>query len=378
MGGDEMKKNIMRYLIYAAVISILLSGSSCNLKDPAAPTDPVGDTNNPPQTGVVTNSITLKSEPGVLPADGITSSRLVATVRRKDGKVVADLLPVAFRTTEGNLSDDGFNKLGKEYTFYTVRGEAICYLISSTRDIIARIEARQGDVTAAIRIRFLRTNEDSGRVDLAYFIPPDNPSSIAPPFEVILTATVYNREGETLQDAKVTFKADPSGYGYFKNGKNEITHITDNDGEAKAIFRVEDIPADPNAPTNIKIKATSGPVWDQVTIFIAQNDNPIGILLVNPSILELAGAASQSGTVGLDATGFTDTEDGTNLIYEYSVLSNSTGCSVSIAPSSGPTTTATITANPTAIDGTIVFQVKVTDTQGGVGYDTAELAITIK
>ncbi len=366
-----MRRIIMRYLICAAVISILLSGSSCNLKDPAAPTDPIGDANNPPQTGTVTNSITLKSEPGLLPADGITSSRLVATVRRKDGKVVSDLLPVAFRTTEGNLSDDGFNKLGKEYTFYTVRGEAICYLISSTRDTICRVEARQGDITAAIRIRFLRTNEDSGRIDLTA-----DPSSGSAPFESILNAVVYNREGETLQDAKVTFTA-PFGYGYFKNGHNEITHMTDHDGEAVAIYRIESIPSDPSAPTNLKIKAESGPVWDQVTIFIEQNENPAGQLVVDPTDLELAGAASQSATVGLDATGFTDKEDGTNLIYEFSVLSNSTGCSVSIAPSSGPTTTATITANPTAVDGTIVFQVKVTDTQGGEGYDTAQLAITI-
>lgn len=365
-----MRRIIMRYLICAAVISILLSGGSCNLKDPAAPTDPIGDANNPPQTGTVTNSIALKSEPGVLPADGITSSRLVATVRRKDGKVVSDLLPVAFRTTEGNLSDDGFNKLGKEYTFYTVRGEAICYLISSTRDTICRVEARQGDITAAIRIRFLRTNEDAGRIDLTA-----TPTSGSLPLEITLVAIVYNREGETLQDAKVTFTT-PDGYGEFKNGQNTITHCTDDDGEAVAILRIESIPTgDPDPPTSFKVKAECGPVWDQAEITIEQNELPDGTFEVNPNSLELS--TTQSATVGLDATSFRDPEDGSNLIFEFSVLSNSTGCTVSIAAGTSPTTTATINANLSAVDGTIVFQVKVTDTQGGEGYATAELAITI-
>lgn len=363
---------LKRCLILALLALIFIFGSSCELKDPASPSGQGGDSNSPPQTGTVTNSITLVSEPGVLPADGISSSRLVATVRRKDNKVVPDGLPVHFKTDEGTLSTNGIDKLSKEYTFYTARGQAIGYLISSTRDTICRVEARQGDAYAAIRIRFLRTNEDAGRIELVA-----EPNLGSPPFEVILTATVYNREGVTLQDAKVTFKADPWGYGYFKNGHNEITQVTDDDGEAIAIFRVESIPADPTAPTNFKIRADCGPVWDQVTIYIEQNDVPDGTFIVNPSSVELAGAASQSTTVGLDATGITDPEDGTNLTYEYSVLSNSTGCSVSIVPSTGPTTTATVTANPSAVSGTIVFQVKVTDTQGGVGYETAQLAVTI-
>jgi hypothetical protein len=370
MGGDEMRRNIMRYLICAAVLSILLSGSSCNLKDPAAPTDPIGDTNNPPQTGTVTNSITLKSEPGVLPADGITSSRLVATVRRKDGKVVSDLLPVAFRITEGNLSDDGFNKLGKEYTFYTVRGEAICYLISSTRDTICHVEARQGDVTAAIRIRFLRTNEDAGRIDLTA-----TPTSGSLPLEITLVAIVYNREGETLQDAKVTFTT-PEGYGVFKNGLETITHCTDDDGEAVAILRIESIPTGAVPPTSFKVKAECGPVWDQVEVTVEKNELPDGTLEVNPNSLELS--TTQTVTVGLDATSFRDPEDGSKLTYQYSVLSNSTGCTVIIAAGTGPTTTATVSGTASMVNGAIVFQVKVTDTQGGEGYGTAQLAITKK
>ena len=359
------------FVLAAFLLILFFIPNSCKLKDPASPSGEGGTANNPASKGRVTNSITLLAEPGLLPADGISSARLTATVKDKKGNPVPDMLPVGFTTLYGNLSPNGIDKVGKQYSVNTYRGEAIAFLISDTRDVVNRVEARQGEVWAAIRIRFLRTDEDAGRIDL---IADEYVGSA--PFEVVLTATVYNREGVTLQGAKVTFEV-MRGYGKFKNGHIKITKVTDDDGQAIAILRIESIPPDPAAPTNVIVKAECGPVWDQVTIEIERNDLPSGTFVVNPNSIELKKAALQSATVGLDATGMIDPEDGTNLIYEYSVLSNSTGCTVTIQPSTGPTTTATITATGTAVSGTIVFQVKVTDTQGGEAYATAELAVTI-
>lgn len=339
----------------------------CSLDEPTGPSGPLGDEHNPPGDTRSTNTVRLSVFPDNIPADGFSSSIVTATVRDKDGNPVRNGLPVDFTADEGSLSADGIypSYTPQAYTAITSRGEAIAYLISSTKECIAEVQAKHGDALAEVHIRFKRSEKDTGKIVLTIFgmDGAEYKGEGEPPLELVLMAVVYNRFDVPIPKADVIFATDS---GYFDNNNQAIKVQADSNGAAYALLH--------QVTKSTVVSAKSGLFYTSKAIPVGENKPPIASLVVNPTTVP-----SIPYTVTLDASGSTDPnpEDVANLIYEFTWQATGTAHAVLsvTGPTSSPYATATIDAGSSG--DMITFVVTVTDPDGLSRQASATVTISI-
>ncbi|MFB0518942.1 MAG: invasin domain 3-containing protein [Acidobacteriota bacterium] len=363
------KKGTRAEYFLIGLLSLVIAGmlTFCSLDEPTGPSGPLGDEHNPPEDTGSFNSISLSAFPGSIPADGFSSSIITATVKDQDGNPAPNGLPVDFTTEEGSLSADGITPAGtaQAYTAITSRGEAIAYLISSTKVCLAEVQAKHGEALAAVNIQFYRTEKDTGRVDLTVLgmDGSEYKGGGEPPLEVVLMAVVYNRYDVPIPNADVIFSTEN---GHFDNGNQAIKVLADNNGTAYA-FLHEVLAA-------TVVTAKSGLFFTAAAVPIGVNVPPTASLVVTPTSIP-----SIPYTVTLDASGSTDPnpEDAANLTYDFTWQATGTAHAVIsvTGPTGSPYATATIDAG---VSGDIVtFIVTVTDPDGLTARASATVTISI-
>lgn len=361
------KKGTRVGYLLIGVLSLVIAGvlTFCSLDEPTGPSGPLGDEHNPPEDTRSFNSISLSAFPGSIPADGFSSSIITATVKDQDGNPAPNGLPVDFTTEEGSLSADGITLAGtgQAYTAITSRGEAIAYLISSTKVCFAEVQAKHGEALAAVQIQFYRTEKDAGRIDLTALDldGAEYTGGDTPPLELILKAVVYNRYDVPMPHAQVIFATYS---GFFDNGNQAIKRTADSNGTAFALLH--------QVSKSTIVSAKSGLFYTAIPIPVGKNEPPNASLVVTP-----ASVPSIPYTVTLDASGSTDPnpEDIANLTYEFSWQATGTAHAVLsvIGPTSSPYATATIDAGVSGDQ--VTFIVTVTDPAGA--SDSASAVVTI-
>jgi hypothetical protein len=167
-------------------------------------------------------SITLAANPTSLPADGVTSSTLTATVLDISGNPLnKDNILIKFTTTLGHFSN-GTNTITVATmwvdTIYTTRkpGMVLVSLIAGTTPGIARITCESGNVTQATNV----TIGTSGQV--ASITLSANPTSLpVGDSSSTITAELLDTSGNliNLSNIPVTFTTD---LGHFSNGTQKI------------------------------------------------------------------------------------------------------------------------------------------------------------
>ncbi len=122
-----MRNIIKRIALSGIVIAVLLS-SGCTASDPATPTTVLN-----PDYLTQEKKVTLSALPTTLPADGLTSTLVTATCTI-GGNPAPDGMYVNFRTTFGNFSQNGLDKLKSPedhvITRTTKNGKATIYMIA--------------------------------------------------------------------------------------------------------------------------------------------------------------------------------------------------------------------------------------------------------
>jgi len=346
----------------------------CSLDDATGPSGPLGDEHNPTEDTRSSNTITLSVFPPQIPADGYSSSIITATVKDKDGNPVPNGLIVYFTTDEGSLSADGFNPsyTPQAYTAITSRGEAIAYLISSTKECLAplneclaEVTAKHGDALAEVYIRFQRTEKDAGRIDLTVMDMEGSEYSGGgePPLELVLMAVVYNKLDVPIPKAEVEFS---TGSGYFDNSQQTIKVKADSNGVDYAFLH--------QVLVSTVVSATSGFFYTSKAVTVGENEPPTASLVVNPTSIP-----SIPYTVSLDASGSSDPnlEDRANLTYEFTW--QGTGSAHAVLSVTGPTTNpyATATINAGSSGDMVTFIITVTDPDGQSDRASATVTISI-
>ena len=133
-------------------------------------------------------TVRLEAKPSQIPADGASTSTIIATVRDSDGRGAPDGTLVIFSTTRGRLSRQiGGDQLETVLQVPTQAGRAQVILVSEAEEVTADVQARlqdgndvsvvqvrfgsgsspgsSGERTATIRARYLRYNPEDQLIE---------------------------------------------------------------------------------------------------------------------------------------------------------------------------------------------------------------------
>lgn len=120
--------------------------------------------------------VTLTADPLSIPADGVSTSTIVAEVRDSYGNAVADRTTVVFSTDLGRFDT------GTSYVTSTTGGKASGVLTSSSTPGVARVEAVAGGKRVEIYVDF-------------YWVPPPTPTPTPTPQWHLYLPIVFRRRG---------------------------------------------------------------------------------------------------------------------------------------------------------------------------------------
>lgn len=110
-----------------------------------------------PTAAATALTLDLEAKPDRIPADGQSTSQLVASVRDDHGNYVGDVQRVIFRTTQGTLSQPGGNEGTPQLEVETRNGVAEAQLRSVTEEVAAEVTAvllGREDVVDLVRVSF--------------------------------------------------------------------------------------------------------------------------------------------------------------------------------------------------------------------------------
>ncbi|MCF8143095.1 MAG: Ig-like domain-containing protein [Deltaproteobacteria bacterium] len=290
-----------------------------------------------------TGTITLVADVTSIPADGVSSANIRATVRDSAGNPVRHYTDVTFTTTLGR-----FENGSTSYTMQTQppldekgwpdksappTGIADAALIASTTAGTAKVTVSSSGVTQSINIQIvgglvaeISLSASSGTVR------SDNSDTTT------ITAKVLDVNNAALKDTTVSFRASDGTL-------SAPSAVTDENGEATVIFSAGNMDKGNRIST---ITATSGTVSRQILITVAGTTLGLQTDYTNLEIeapVGSFGAANDTATLTITAT-----DAGKNPIYNAHLT-------VSVDPSSTGNVLLSITGGYTDSKGELVVKV---------------------
>jgi len=239
-----MRQSLKSILLAVFAIAIVNLAGSCSPEDPPAPTQPQVQ---PPPVG--TKSVNMTAFPGSIPADGISSTLIVAYCF-VGGQQAPDNLPVRITTDAGDFSLDGVNPISdtdvtRSVSLYTAGGRASIYLISDYTPDLATVSAVFGsEAVGSVAVRFVRKDQDVGGITLK--LTPDSGTA---PLTVEAEATVVSKDAKPLSDVRVEFSVNDDAA---KLDKKKVK----TDVEGKASTHIRNIKRDTSILAKVgKVKA---------------------------------------------------------------------------------------------------------------------------
>ncbi|GAI13774.1 unnamed protein product, partial [marine sediment metagenome] len=147
-------------LSYGTEYTVTVAGTAEDLagngldgdKDGTAEGSPTDDYSWSFTTGTAPSTVTLTAEPIQIPADGVSTANITATVKDKDGNPVSDGTEVRFTTDEGSFID-GALTIDKKTTDGIATAELKSIL--STETVIATITAEANGSKGATSVFFI-------------------------------------------------------------------------------------------------------------------------------------------------------------------------------------------------------------------------------
>lgn len=159
--------------------------------------------------------LTLIATPATLPADGVSTATITATVTDASGNPVPDGTPVIFSTDRGTISPASAT---------TVNGQANAVLVSSPQAGVATVSASSGSLQQQVQVRFLPGPPNT--VTLTANPPGSQVADGNAAF--VIVATVRDAVGNPVDPGTaVTFTVSPFGT------LNPATATTDANGQAQ-------------------------------------------------------------------------------------------------------------------------------------------------
>jgi hypothetical protein len=322
-GGPIMHKNEMfrTTLVGVALFSLLILMAACG-----------GGGDSGGGAGA-TGTITLEVDVTSIPANGISSANIKATIKDSAGNPVRHYTEVTFSTTLGH-----FENGSTTYTMYTQppldekgwpdpkadpTGIAEAALMAGTTAGTATVTVRSNGVTQSVNIEL--TGGLASEISLkasSGTVRSDNSDSAT------ITAKVLDANNAALKETTVTFKASDGTL-------SAPSVVTDDNGEASVLFSCGNMDSSNRTST---ITASAGTVSRQILIKITGTTLS---LLTDYTTLEIEAATAGFGAGKDQATlTITATDAGKKPIYNahitVSVDPSSTG-NVLLSPTGGYT-----------------------------------------
>ncbi len=252
-----MRVSARNSLLLMLAMLVVAGISGCSPDDPPTPTQ---TQIQPPPTGPKAVSIT--AYPGQIPADGISSTLLVAECT-VGGQQAPNNLPVRFSADAGDFSLNGIDPIDdqdatRSFEVYTAGGQASLYLLSEENPITASILARFGnEASANVDVKFVRKDQDVGDVVLTI-----DPESGTAPLTIMAEATVLSRNAQALSDVRVEFSCTDD------NARIDSKKVkTDGDGKASTFIR--------NISRDATIQARAGALKSKELVEITNEEDKL-------------------------------------------------------------------------------------------------------
>ncbi len=236
-------------------------------------------------------SITLSAETNTLPADGVSTTTITASVFDEAGNPVQDGQSVDFSTTAGTLSST---------SVATTNGQATTVLSSALQAGVATITATTNGITATTSVVFT-----PGTV-ATILVEPVTRSVAAGTGTTIVRATLYDANHNLVADGtEVTWSIQPTNLGSISPSTGTTTA-----GMVMTTFTAG------NLPGQVVITARSGAAIGQAEITIASTTAAGLTLLTSPPSVPADGVSTIRVTANVtDATGG-PVADGTPVQFE--------------------------------------------------------------
>ena len=313
----------------------------------------------PEDAPAVVGAMTLSASPTSMPADGVSSSAIRASVTDTSGTSMPQGTAVIFTTSLGQFSNGGTSQ-----TVSTTdsSGSVTVSLISATTSGFAQVTATSGGVTQRTIVSF--EPEDAPAVVGAMTLsasptsmPADGVSSSA------IRASVTDTSGTSMpQGTAVIFT---TSLGQFSNGGTSQTVSTTDSSGSVTVSLI-------SATTSgfAQVTATSGGVTQRTIVSFEAEDAPAVVgamtLSASPTSMPADGVSSSAISASVTDTSGTSMPQGTAVIFTTSLgqFSNGgTSQTVSTTDSSGSVTVSLISATTSGF-------AQVTATSGGVTQRT--------
>ncbi len=215
----------------------------------AATLEFTGDVTAPPAS-----SVSLTATPDKIPSDGVSFSKIEATVKDSSETNVAGA-SLIFTTTYGTFLSGGQTAAAVT----DAEGKASVSLISATTDAIATVVCTSGGVAQVISVIF---GEGATNLPVASISLTPNPQNINPDgfSSTVLTAVLADSGGTPVPDGtQVRFT---STLGKFPNGLQEISLNTTDGTAAVALISIAE------EEGVAKVTASAGGVSQSASVFI--------------------------------------------------------------------------------------------------------------
>lgn len=320
-----MRVSARNSLLLMLAMLVVAGISGCSPDDPPTPTQPKIQ---PPPTG--TKAVSITAYPGQIPADGISSTLLIASCT-VGGQQAPNNLPVRFSADAGDLSLNGIDPIDDQnptrtYEVYTAGGQASLYLLSDETPVVATILARFGnEASANVNVKFVRKDQDVG--DIVLKIDPESGTA---PLTVKAEATVLSKSAQPLSDVRVEFTCNDS------NARIDNKKVkTDGDGKASTFIR--------NIGRDATISASAGALKSKELVEITNEEDKLitleaigtnGATLKEPVLINNNASILLRATVKSETTGgqpvpniqvtFSSTDSGA-YFPQNQVITNSNG-----------------------------------------------------
>ena len=206
-------------------------------------------------------SITLTADPTSIPADGLSSLTITATVLDSSGSPVNDGTTVTFTTDLGGFSRSFSKSSSISVSTSGGTGVVIVSLIAGTTPGIATVTADANSITQTIKVPFdIVSSGETASITLnpdPTCIPPDGFSSST------ITATLHNSSGSPVSFG--TYVSFTTTFGSFPGGTSD-SGWTSNDSGIVTVSLIAG-----TTPGTATVRAMSNNVTQAVSVTFSDN-----------------------------------------------------------------------------------------------------------
>ncbi len=237
-----------------------------------------------------TSSITLTAVPNKIQADGVSYSKITATVKNSAGDPVAPGTSLTFTTTYGTFLSGGQTAIVQT----DANGSASVSLISAPSNGVANVVCSSGGVVKSVFVIF---GEGATNLPVASISLSPNPDTINPDgySSTVITATLSDGGGNAVPDGTEVKLA--TTLGKFPNNLQSITLTTSGGKASVALISIAD------QEGVAKVTASAGGVSQSTNVFIGVTEEN-----APPSKITIS-----SGAVSLIPNGKTSTNIDVNV-----------------------------------------------------------------